>query len=53
MSTNTELHGLEQAVEWAEIQLANCSWATGESNRRKVANAKARLAEYKARKNGG
>lgn len=42
---------LEQAVMWAELRLDNCSWATGDSNRAKVKEAKTNLAEHKATHN--
>ena len=47
-----KLAELQKAVAWAQISLDNCSFATGDSNRAKLADAKAALAEHEGAKNG-
>jgi hypothetical protein len=47
---DSRLAELKNAVRWAQISLDNCSWATGDSNRAKLADAKAKLAEFEGEK---
>ena len=41
---SAEIDRLEKSLVWAELSLANCSWETGDSNRKKVAEIKAQIA---------
>lgn len=38
-----EVERLEESLKMAELSLANCSWATGDSNRAKVAEIKEQI----------